>query len=379
MIEIIKQNSVIQKKINWMVKRSASIVGVAFIASFLSASYWLLIASDRYISEAHIIIQSTSLGSGPTMDFASLLGSGGGANQVDQLLLRDHLLSVDMLKKLDKELDLRQHYSNQEHDLFSRMWFQDAAIENFHLYYLARVTIEYDEYAGVLIIEAQGYDPETAHAITALLVSEGEKFMNQMAHSLAQNQVLFLETQVADINQRLMQASHAVLAYQNEKGLVSPKSTTENIAGIIATLRARLTELETELSADQAYLVPDHSAIVQINQQINAVQKQIKQEQNKLASTTGKTLNSDVLEFQRLEMDATFIQDIYKTALVALETGRIEATRTIKKVTILQAPTQPEYSVVPRRLYNTAIYILIILLLAGVANLLVAIVRDHKD
>lgn len=378
MIDIVKQSSEIQKKMELILKRCASIIGMAVIASTLSTLYWVLIASDRYVSEAHIIIQSTNLGGGEAMDFASLLGGGGG-NQVDQLLLRDHLLSIDMLKKLDAKLNLRKHYSNEEHDLFSRMGIQDAAIENFHLYYLSRVIIEYDEYAGLLIIKSQGYDADTAYAITSLLVSEGENFMNQMAHSLAENQVLFLETQVADINQRFMQASHAVLAYQDEKGLVSPKSTTENIAGIIASLRIRLTELETELSADQAYLVPGHSKIVQIKQQMKAVQKQIKQEQSKLASTEGRTLNSDVMEFQRLEMEAEFIQDIYKTALVALEGGRIEATRTIKKVTILQSPTQPEYSLEPRRLYNTTVYILIILLLAGVANLLVAIVRDHKD
>jgi len=368
-----------QKKIKSAIKCCNSIVGVAIITSVLSTVYWVLIASDRYVSEAHIIIQSTSLGGGQTVDFASLLGGGSGGNQADQLLLRDHLLSVDMLNKLDAQLKLRQHYSNDEYDLFSRMWSQDAEIEKFHSYYLTRVTIEYNEYVGVLVIKSQAYDAETAYAISSLLVSEGENFMNKMAHSLAENQVLFLETQVSDINKRFMDASQAVLAYQDEKGLVSPKSTTENIVGIIASLRVRFTELETELSTDQAYLVPGHSKIVQIKQQMKAVQKQIKQEQNKLASREGRALNSDVMEFQRLEMEAEFIQDIYKTALVALEGGRIEATRTIKKVTVLQSPTQPEYSLEPCRLYNTTVYILIILLLSGIANLLLAIVRDHKD
>jgi len=377
--KIIINNSEMQKKIKSAIKCCNSIVGVAIITSVLSTVYWVLIASDRYVSEAHIIIQSTSLGGGQTVDFASLLGGGSGGNQADQLLLRDHLLSVDMLNKLDAQLKLRQHYSNDEYDLFSRMWSQDAEIEKFHSYYLTRVTIEYNEYVGVLVIKSQAYDAETAYAISSLLVSEGENFMNKMAHSLAENQVLFLETQVSDINQRFMDASQAVLAYQDEKGLVSPKSTTENIVGIIASLRVRFTELETELSTDQAYLVPGHSKIVQIKQQMKAVQKQIKQEQNKLASREGRALNSDVMEFQRLEMEAEFIQDIYKTALVALETGRIEATRTIKKVTVLQSPTQPEYSMEPRRLYNTTVYILVILLLAGIANLLVAIIRDHKD
>ena len=42
-------------------------------------------------------------------------------------------------------------------------------------------------------------------------------------------------------------------------------------------------------------------------------------------------------------------------------------------------PHLPESSVEPRRIYNTVVYVLVIWLLAGVAVLLAAIVRDHRD
>jgi len=51
-------------------------------------------------------------------------------------------------------------------------------------------------------------------------------------------------------------------------------------------------------------------------------------------------------------MDAGFAEDVYKTALVALENGRIEATRTLKKVSVLQRPTVPQYPLEPRRIYK---------------------------
>ena len=354
------------------------IISAALIASVLAAVYWLAIASDRYVSEAHVIIQRTDLAGGQTMDFSSLLGGAGGS-RADQLLLRDHLLSVDMLKKLDAALQLRAHYSDPQRDLLSRMWQQDTPVERFHRYYLSRVSIEFDDYAGVLMVKAQGYSPQTAHAITSLLVQEGERFMNGMAHSLAQDQVAFLDKQVAQMSERAMQTRQAVLRYQNKAGLVSPQATAESIAAIVATLEAQRAELQTQRSANQAYLVPKHPNIVQLDQQIAAVAKQIAQEQAKLASPNGKTLNRTVEEFQRLEMEASFAQDIYKTGLVALEKGRIEATRTIKKVSVLQAPTLPESALEPRRFYNTLVFILVALLLAGVAHLLAAIVRDHKD
>lgn len=388
MIDSIKQTRLAQfsgRVFGWLkddlvpALRRRRIVGVAVVASLLAAVYWLAVASDRYVSEAHVIIQRTDLPGGQAMDFAGLLGGMGSGSRADQLLLRDHLRSVDMLKKLDAALKLRDHYSDWRRDPLSRMWNAETSIEWFHRHYLSRVSVELDEYSGILMVKAQGYDPETARAVTALLVQEGERFMNELAHGLAQDQVSFLEKQVDQMKQRAMQAREAVLAYQNRKGLVSPQATAESIAGIVAQLGVQRTELQTQRSALQAYLVSDHPNVVLLDQQIAAVERQIGQEQAKLASPGGRTLNRTVEEFQRLEMEAAFAQDVYKSALIALEKGRVEATRTIKKVSVLQAPTRPEYPVEPRRAYNTLVFILVALLLAGVAHLLAAIVRDHKD
>lgn len=354
-------------------------LGIALISTAIAAVYWLAIASDRYVSEAHIIIQRTDLAGGQSMDFSSLLGAAGNGARADQLLLRDYLLSVDMLKKLDAALNLRAHFSDNQRDPVSRLWQSDTSMEWFHRHYLNRISVEFDEYAGVLLVKAQAYDPKTAQAIVHMLVAEGERFMNDVARKLALEQVAFLESQVVQMHDRAMRARQAVLNYQNKKGLVSPQATAENIAGIIAKLEAQRTELETQRSALQSYLVSDHPNIVQVNQQVVAINKQIAQEEAKLVSTNGKTLNRTIEEFQRLEMEAGFTQDIYKTALIALEKGRVEAIRTLKKVSVLQTPTLPEYALEPRRFYNTLVFTLVALMLAGIVQLLMAIVRDHKD
>src|SRR3546814_18819877 len=78
-------------------------------------------------------------------------------------------------------------------------------------------------------------------------------------------------------------------------------------------------------------------------------------------------------------MQATFAQDVYKTALVALEKGRIEATRTIKKMSVVQTPSLPDHAEKPRRIYNSLLYIIIAMLIAGMGPLLVAIIRAPKD
>jgi capsular polysaccharide transport system permease protein len=252
-------------------------------------------------------------------------------------------------------------------------------MEWFHRHYLSRVNVEYDDYAGVLVLKAQGYNPKTAHAIAAMMVEEGERFMNSLAHNLAQDQVAFLEKQVSDMGNRAIQARQLVLQFQNQKGMVSPQGTAENLSTIINSLEGRLSELQTRRSALLGYLMPNSANVVELDQQITAVENQIAQEQARLASPSGKTLNSTVEEFQRLQMNAEFAQDVYKTALLALEKGRVEATRNIKKVSVLQSPTEPQYPLEPRRIYNTFVFILVTLLIAGIVHLLAAIIRDHKD
>ena len=356
------------------------ILGGACLSGALSALYWGVYASDRYISEAHVIIQSTEMSSGQSFDLGSLLGNVSTGNQSDQLLMRDYLLSFDMLKKLDASLHLREHYSDPRHDLLSRLWFLNGpSLEKFYDYYLGRVSIEYDDYAGVLVIKAQAYDPQTAQAIASALVKDGERFMDGLAHSLAQDQVDFLAQQIDDISQATMKARQALLAYQNKHGLVSPQGTTENLAGIVNTMEAQLSSLKTSRAAMLGYLMPTSANVVEANLQIAALEKQIATEKAKLAAPQGKTLNSTVEEYQRLEMEAAFTQDLYKTALTALEKGRFEAARTLKKMSILQAPTLPEYPLEPRRLYNSVVFILMILLTASILHLLAAIIRDHKD
>jgi capsular polysaccharide transport system permease protein len=347
-----------------------------FIA--LSTAYWLVVASDRYVSEARVTLARSDLSSGQTMDFASLISGATGGNRADQLLLRDHLRSIDMLRKLDADLKLREHFSAQG-DWLSRLWQADAPIEEFHRHFLKRVSVELDEFSGVLVIQAQAYTPEMAQAIASALLAEGERHMNALGHELAQEQVKFLERQVGELNERVKQTRAAVLAYQNRKGLVSPQATAENLAAIVARLEAQLAELQTRRTGLQSFLQPKAPQLAEVNAQIAAVEDQLKRERARLAAPEGATLNKTVEEFQRLQLDAEFAQRVLTTALTSLERGRVDASRTLKKVQVMQSPNRPEYPLQPRRLYNATVYALAALLVAGVLQLLLAIVRDHQD
>lgn len=361
----------IEKLFRWIIRS-------VLLMSLLTVGYWIF-SSDRYVSEATVIIQNTEQIGVPTLDIATVLGGIGGVSRPDQLLLREHLLSVDMLKKLDAALNLRAHYSDSQRDIASRMWFKDASIEWFHRHYLSRVEVTFDDYAGVLRIRAQAYDAATAQAIAAMLVKEGERFMNEMSHALARAQVDFLDKQVALAQEQVLQSTKALLDFQNQKGLASPRATVESIYAIIAKLEGQRTELQTQLASLPRNLDRNHPTKKSLQQSLQAVERQIAREHAKVASPSGKPLNSLVEEEQRLELDLKFKQDLYKTSLVGLEKGRMDAARTLKQVSVLQMPVLPEYAWEPRRIYGVIATLCITLLVIGIINLLKAVILDHVD
>ena len=337
--------------------------------------YWSLWATDRYVSEANVVLQSAQIGQ-PTFNFASIL-KGGSAH--DLLMLRDHLLSVDMLKKLDGELGMRQHYSDKQIDMFSRLSAADVPLESFHRYYLKRVSAELDEHAQVLRIRVQAYTPEMAQRIAVMLLTEGEAHMNAMGQRLAAEQVRFIERQVEELNRRANEARNALLAYQNEHGLVSPTGTVEGISSIVASLEAEL----AKLSAQRKALASSHSErspeMIRLNAQIRALRDQIIGERARLAGHSGDALNKVSSGYESLRMQLEFALELYSSALTALETTRVEAARTLQQISILQAPTLAEYSAEPRRAYNVAVFTILAVLGGLIGHLMIAIIRDHRD
>lgn len=361
-------NMKLRSKLHWV---------ICFASVVVVSVYWLLIASDKYLSETNVVLETPQLAA-PTLNFSSLLG-GGGKDTGDMLLLRDYLLSVDMLKLVESEVGFKEHYSKTDWDFFSRLSSENVTIEELHEYYLNRVSIELDEYAKVLRIKVESFSPEVSYEIVNLLIAKGEAHMNHMGQRLASEQVRFLENQVSLLNENFDAARQELLDYQNNNGLVSPTGTVENLSAVVASLEAKLASLKAEKKVLRSYQSTRSPQIKRVATQISALEEQIVYESKRMAKKSGNALNSLSSEYQTLELRAMFAQESYSGALAALETTRIEAARKLKQVSILQSPTFAEYSVKPRRIYNMTVYLIIALFLTLILQMLILIVRDHRD
>lgn len=350
---------------------------ICFALIFAVAFYWSVWASNRYVSHSNVVLESPQL-STPELNFSALLSGSGSTNTADMLLLRDYLLSMDMLETLVKKADFRQHYS-QNGDYFSRLSSSDVPLEELHDYYLKRIKVELDDYAGVLRIDVEAYTPEEAHKIAQLLLVEGERHMNDMGRRLAQEQVNFLEEQVSGLKEDFDRTRQALLDYQNKNGLVSPTNTVENINSVVATLEGQLAVMKARKTALSSYQSSRSAEMMRVNSEIDALNQQIEQERNRVARQAGNALNAVSSEYQTLQLQAQFAQESYSGALSALQNTRIEAARKLKQVSILQSPTLPQYPELPERLYNVVVFAVISLFVTLIINMLILIIKDHRD
>lgn len=349
---------------------------IAVIAIAVVGAYWHLWAEDRYVSRATVVLESPEIAP-PSISFGGLLGGGAG-EQRDLLLLREHLLSVDMLNRVTAELPFREHYS-QNGDWFSRLRDIQAPTEDLHRYFKRRAIVDMDDYPGVLRIEVQAFEPEFALKLAELLLAAGEEHMNHMGQRLAEEQVHFLEIQVERLHDRMIAAHNDLLAFQNREGLVSPTQTIEAFNQIIARLEGELASLQAKRKAMASYQSQASSEMVRTASEIDALREQIQIQRDRLAQATGESLNRISAEYEALALQAEFARETYSRAIAALENTRIEAARKLKQVSVLQSPSTPEYPIEPKRTYNTVVFALLALFAALIAHMLLLIIRDHRD
>ncbi|MBU2964986.1 chain-length determining protein [Amphritea atlantica] len=340
--------------------------------------YWGVIATDRYVSESSIVLDSPQINS-PSLNFQTLLTGGGSAARSDMLLLRDYMLSVDMLKKLDKELDIRNHYNSSEIDWFSRLKDKRNSIEELHEYYIKRVTVDFDDYSQLLRIKVEAFNPEMAFEVGTFLINEGEAHMNKMGQRLATEQVDFLEKQVKVLRKGFDENLAKLIDFQNESGLVSAEGEIESVGSLIASLHGQLASLTAQRTAALTYQSSSSAEIIRLQAEIEALNDEINEQRASLAKKSGGALNVLSSEYQILDMNVQFSRESYSSALAALQSTRIEAARQLKQVSIIQSPTQPEYAVEPRRIYSIIVIIIITMLIALILQMVVMIIRDHQD
>jgi capsular polysaccharide transport system permease protein len=370
----------VSQVLQWLSARNLRI-GIIAVPWLLAIVYFGLIAADRYVSESVVAVRKEGGGmSIPTgVDALSAMFGTSMASDEDQYMLEAHILSIDMLQQLNDKLDLRRAFSSPKLDFFFRL-DDEATLEEFLKFYRSRMEVIVDDTSGLTTIRAQGFTPEIAQAVNQEVVAISERFINESSHRLAREQMSFAESELENARARVDAARQALLAFQKQHGIIDPAAQAMANTGLTAELQAMQARFEAELKGLQAYLNDDAPQVQAMQAQIAGIRAQLKDEKRRgVTDSDGMSLNVMAGKYQELLAELQYASDAYRGALTALETARIESTRKLKSLVLVESPPLPESAEYPRRLYALTALLMGLTLLYGIGRLIVATIEDHME
>jgi capsular polysaccharide transport system permease protein len=301
------------------------------------------------------------------------------ASSQDQYMLEAHILSIDMLRQVDEKLHLRQAYSSPQLDFIFRL-DDDASQEAFLDYYRNRIEVTVEDGSGLLTIRTQGFTPEIAQAVNQEVVKISERFINESSHRLARDQMSFAESELENVRARLDDVRDRLLEFQEAHRILDPTAQAAANTGLTAQLQALQARHQAELKGLLAYLNEDAPQVQALEAQISGIRQQLQAERlGSVTNENGVSLNVLAGRYQELLAELEFVSDAYRGALTALETARIESTRKLKSLVLVESPALPESPEYPRRSYTLLALLMGLTLLYGIGRLIVATIEDHME
>jgi capsule polysaccharide export protein KpsE/RkpR len=152
---------------------------VVSASAILSTVYYFVFAEPLYDSQAIVSLQNkSSVSTGASSVLGGMLGTSAGGTQTEQVY--QYIISLDMLKILDKQFNLRTLYASSQRNPFWRLWWPDRN-DSFLAFYQDMVEVVPDTTNSIITIDVLDYDAHRSQAIAQKIISQSQQFMNQQS------------------------------------------------------------------------------------------------------------------------------------------------------------------------------------------------------
>jgi capsular polysaccharide transport system permease protein len=293
------------------------------------------------------------------------------------LLVRDYLLSRELILELDNKLGLREAYG--EGDVLSRfpaIWNRDS-FEEFFDYYPHQVRIVVDPLSSVGVLTVRGYTPEMVHSLNKTLIQSATDRINELNSQIRADALGIAERELERAQQRLAAAEQTLAEQRVEMGVVDPEQqaglelkSEQELRGALAIAKSHLSQV---------------TAVAPQSPQIPALQAEVASLTASVAAITRGVSGSEegsraemTQEFSALLVEREIAAKTVAAANEALIRARVEAERRHLYLETVSAPTLPDDALLPERAKNIGATFLLGLLLYFVLSMTRLGVREHK-
>jgi capsular polysaccharide transport system permease protein len=351
-------------------------IPILFVVCFVlpalgGALYYGLIASDRYVSEARFAIRP-ALGASEKGGSETGGTNSSGQSQMsaqDTMITREYILSRPMLESIEAQMPLRQWFSSDSIDYFSR-FDPEKPIEKFVRYWKRRVGVEVEPGSGIMTVTVAAFDPDQSLAIARAVMKEAERMVNDLSVKLRSEAVAESTRELRLAEERMTKIRLATRDLRNREGTLDAQKTNDTNLKVIAELRAARINLAVQLAIGQRDLGPESRRILDLKQQIKDLDENIARIERQSASQDPeqKRILSDALtRFESLETERKNAEKYYQQVLTAYERARIVSARQVEFFSPIVEPVRASSAIEPRRLLMTSLVAVGSALLFGAA------------
>jgi len=346
------------------------------LPTLLAIVYFGFLAAPVYVSESKFVVRFTS----PPVAgaFTSFLQSAGITRSHDETYsVGDFLQSRDALRELQRSVPLRSMFSLPEADhiaRFPRPWDSDS-FEALFRYYGDRVALSHNSTSGITTLRTTAFRPGDAFEINRSLLQSASELLDRMNIRAREDAVHFSQREVAEAEQRLIDAQTAITTFRNEELMVDPARSSAAMLEMIGRLSGQLALVRAR-HAETLASAPDSTALPHMASRIVALEEQIEKERAKLVGNDS-SIAPRISRYEQLVLRRELANKSLAAASSALDSARADARRRQLYLEPIVSPGVPEEAELPKRLKSIVIVFLVSSVSFLFGWLVAAAVRDY--
>lgn len=353
---------------------------IVVLPTTLVLFYTLTTTSPLYLSQTRFAIEDRSQGAGGGMDgmMASLGLSSGEPKSI--YTLKHYLQSPDVLKLLEDSVGFSSRYQAPHGDLLTRLR-QNPSFDELLNYYQRMVVPRISTTENIITLEVSAFDPETAQAISAKLLTLSEEFVNRINTRAHEDQVKFYVTERNNAEERLIAARTAVTRWRNQNMMVDPTAEVKIVQDIIASLEMQQIEVQADIAQLKGAFSSERQGprIRTLELRAEELDRQMEEARKRLAGKSQASTAERLDSFERLSAEVELSQQNLTLAMTSVEAAQQVIMQQQRYLLLVTSPSLPSEPSFPRVAIHVPLVFLLSLILFGILMLFITIIRDYRS
>lgn len=351
---------------------------IVALPTLIAASYYLLIASPRYVSEARFVVRSANIGQ-PSAVGLALQGVGFSTGMNDAFAVHEFISSRDGLRELQQRYDLNAILGRPGSDFIARYprpW-ETPSEETLYKSFKRFMTVGYDAGTGISTLRVEAFNPKDAQNVNVALLASGETLINRLNDRAASNAVQDAKAALERAQVEVASSQQALTALRNSAQFIDPRLAAAESSGVINGLLITIAQLRAE-RAQIAAEAPASPQLPLLDNRIVAYERQVTEARSKVAGDAS-SLAAKIGPFEELTLRREIADKQLAQATGALLSAEQEARRQKLYLERIVEPSLPDKPSEPKRWTAVLTVLASTLLLYGVGWLIWAGIREHRQ